>query len=76
MSLFIDNNENVQKYKWGLWVIHKLLLTGVYGMIFSMYNSSWRERLPGKLLHQTLTSSLAHNCLSLVAYCFSSFVSS
>ncbi|KAH0856181.1 hypothetical protein HID58_084442 [Brassica napus] len=46
VSLFIDNNENVQKYKWGLWVIHKLLLTGVYGMIFSMYNSSWRERLP------------------------------
>jgi hypothetical protein len=52
VPLFIDNNENGKTFKWGLWIIHKLLLTGVYGMVFLMYNSRWREKLPGKLIRR------------------------
>jgi hypothetical protein len=48
VPLFIDNNENGKTFKWGLWIIHKLLLTGVYGMVFLMYNSRWREKLPAR----------------------------
>ncbi|CAN6970110.1 hypothetical protein IGI04_033296 [Brassica rapa subsp. trilocularis] len=71
VSLFIDNNENVQKYKWGLWVIHKLLLTGVYGMIFLMYNSSWRERLPARpAFYKYITIMFALYGLYLVASAF------
>lgn len=50
VPLFIEDNEQMQKLKWGLWVIHKLLLAGIYGMIFFMYNSKWRERLPGNYI--------------------------
>lgn len=45
IQLFDVSNNGSQ---WALWVIHKLLLTGVYGLIFFMYRSTWRERLPGE----------------------------
>lgn len=45
IQLFDVSNNGSQ---WALWVIHKLLLTGVYGLIFFMYRSRWRERLPGE----------------------------
>lgn len=61
VPLFIDNNEHIQKFKWGLWVIHKLLLAGIYGMIFFMYNSKWRERLPGKYIYH---SHPPYGCIS------------
>lgn len=48
ISLFIDDGESRSRVKWGLWVIHKLLLTAVYGIILFMYNSDWRERLPAR----------------------------
>ncbi|KAK4781499.1 hypothetical protein SAY86_015601 [Trapa natans] len=48
IPLFIDNEENPLKIKWGLWVIHRLLLTAVYGCIIFMYNSRWMERLPAR----------------------------
>lgn len=34
--------------KWSLWVVHRLVLTAVYGFILFMYLSKQRERLPGK----------------------------
>ncbi|KAF6171388.1 hypothetical protein GIB67_009529 [Kingdonia uniflora] len=46
IPLFIDNDETTNRLKWGLWVVHKLLLTGVYGFILFMHHSKWRERLP------------------------------
>ncbi|XP_010546644.1 PREDICTED: transmembrane protein adipocyte-associated 1 [Tarenaya hassleriana] len=68
VPLFIDNAENIQKFKWGLWVIHKLLLTGVYGMIFFMYNSKWRERLPARpAFYKYVTIMFALNGFSLFA---------
>ncbi|ESQ32274.1 hypothetical protein EUTSA_v10004666mg [Eutrema salsugineum] len=71
VPLFIDNNENIQKFKWGLWVIHKLLLTGVYGMIFLMYNSRWRERLPARpAFYKYITIMFALYGLYLVASAF------
>lgn len=48
IPLFIDDGESRSRVKWGLWVIHKLLLTAVYGIILFMYNSDWRERLPAR----------------------------
>ena len=49
IPLFIDSNDQTHKMKWGLWVLHRLVLTAIYGLILFMYNSKWRERLPGKL---------------------------
>uniref|UniRef100_A0A1J3E4Z5 Transmembrane protein adipocyte-associated 1 n=1 Tax=Noccaea caerulescens TaxID=107243 RepID=A0A1J3E4Z5_NOCCA len=72
VPLFVDdNNENIQKFKWGLWVIHKLILTGVYGMIFLMYNSKWRERLPARpAFYKYITIMFALYGVYLVASVF------
>ncbi|KAL0744384.1 hypothetical protein Bca4012_085897 [Brassica carinata] len=68
VQLFIDNDEHIQKLKWGLWVIHKLLLASIYGMIFFMYNSKHRERLPARpAFYKYITCMLALNGLSLFA---------
>ncbi|KAK4273519.1 hypothetical protein QN277_021902 [Acacia crassicarpa] len=48
VPLFIDSSENSHHVKWNLWVVHKLLLTAVYGFILFMYHSRWRERLPAR----------------------------
>lgn len=48
VPLFIDENLGAQKVKWGLWIVHKLFLMAAYGLILFMYNSRWRERLPGR----------------------------
>jgi hypothetical protein len=50
VPLFIDTDYGTPRVKWNLWVVHKLVLTIVYGLILFMYHSRWRERLPGKLL--------------------------
>jgi hypothetical protein len=50
VSLFIDADQGTGG-KWGLWILHKLVLTGVYGVIVFMYHSRWRDRLPGNWLH-------------------------
>ncbi|XP_027353023.1 transmembrane protein adipocyte-associated 1 homolog [Abrus precatorius] len=48
VPLFVDSNEHTHHVKWNLWVVHKLVLTAVYGFILFMYRSGWRERLPAK----------------------------
>ncbi|KAF7817870.1 transmembrane protein adipocyte-associated 1-like protein [Senna tora] len=48
IPVYIDRNEPAQRVKWNLWVVHKLLLTAVYGFILFMYHSRWRERLPAR----------------------------
>ncbi|KAK2977366.1 hypothetical protein RJ640_013345 [Escallonia rubra] len=48
IPLFIDDNEDTHRMKWGLWVVHKLILSAVYGFILFMYKSKWRERLPAR----------------------------
>lgn len=47
--LFIDVDQGTGG-KWGLWILHKLVLTGVYGLIVFMHHSRWRDRLPGNWL--------------------------
>ncbi|ESW19103.1 hypothetical protein PHAVU_006G096700 [Phaseolus vulgaris] len=49
IPLFVDSNENTNHVKWNLLVVHKLLLTAVYGFIMFMYHSGWRETLPAKI---------------------------
>ncbi|KAH0933853.1 hypothetical protein HID58_010970 [Brassica napus] len=52
----------------GLDLLLKLLLAGIYGMIFFMYNSKWRERLPARpAFYKYITCMLALNGLSLFA---------
>ncbi|OIT07531.1 PREDICTED: transmembrane protein adipocyte-associated 1 homolog [Nicotiana attenuata] len=51
--------------QWALWVVHKLLLTGVYGLIFFMYRSRWRERLPARPAFQNYISIMF--CLNATA---------
>ncbi|ONM09484.1 hypothetical protein ZEAMMB73_Zm00001d034063 [Zea mays] len=47
VPLFIDADQGTGG-KWGLWILHKLVLTGVYGLIVFMHHSRWRNRLPAK----------------------------
>ncbi|KAM0937483.1 putative transmembrane protein TP [Dioscorea sansibarensis] len=48
IPLFIDASESTNRVKWGLWIVHKLLLTAIYGFILFMHHSKWRERLPAR----------------------------
>ncbi|OVA00795.1 Uncharacterized protein family [Macleaya cordata] len=48
VPLFIDTDQTTNRVKWGLLLIHKLLLTTVYGFILYMHHSKWRERLPAR----------------------------
>ncbi|KAK1360345.1 transmembrane protein adipocyte-associated 1-like [Heracleum sosnowskyi] len=77
IPLFIDDGENRNRVKWGLWAVHKLLLTAVYGIILFMYNSDWKERLPARpafykyaiiMFCLNVTASLA--CLLLTGHGF------
>ncbi|KAM1994688.1 hypothetical protein COP2_010712 [Malus domestica] len=48
IPLFIDNNDRAHRTKWALWVVHRLVITAIYGFILFMYHSKWRERLPAR----------------------------
>ncbi|KAL4303727.1 hypothetical protein GQ457_10G014220 [Hibiscus cannabinus] len=48
VPLFIDNSKHPHQVKWGLWVVHRLVLTSIYGLLLFMYKSKWRERLPAR----------------------------
>ncbi|KAM1549530.1 hypothetical protein ACFX15_010092 [Malus domestica] len=48
IPLFIDNNDRAHRTKWALWVVHRLVITAIYGFILFMYHSRWRERLPAR----------------------------
>ncbi|XP_057961034.1 protein CANDIDATE G-PROTEIN COUPLED RECEPTOR 2 [Malania oleifera] len=48
VPLFIDDDESPHRVKWGLWVVHRLVLTAIYGFILFMYHSRWKERLPAR----------------------------
>ncbi|KAK8634177.1 hypothetical protein V6N13_015005 [Hibiscus sabdariffa] len=68
IPMFIDNSEHTHKVKWGLWVVHKLVLTAIYGSILFMYHSKWRERLPGRpAFYKYVTIMFILNALALLA---------
>jgi hypothetical protein len=68
IPLFIDSNQDSHKIKWGLWVVHKFVLTAVYGLILFMYHSNWRERLPARpAFYKYTVIMFALNALSLLA---------
>lgn len=69
VPLFIDADHGTGG-KWGLLFLHKLVLTGVYGVIVFMYHSRWRDRLPAKpAYYHYVCAMLALNGLSLFG-CF------
>lgn len=68
IPLFIDLNGSKNKVKWGLWVVHKLLLTAVYGSILFMHHTKWRERLPAKpAFYNYIAIMLCLNAIALFA---------
>ncbi|CAM0876308.1 unnamed protein product [Alopecurus aequalis] len=69
VPLFIDADQGTGG-KWGLWILHKLVITGVYGVIVFMYHSRWRDRLPAKpAYYHYVCAMLALNGMSLFG-CF------
>ncbi|XP_061364931.1 protein CANDIDATE G-PROTEIN COUPLED RECEPTOR 2-like [Gastrolobium bilobum] len=46
VPLFNRNVGSTHTIKWGLWVIHKLLLAAAYGFILFVHFSEWKEKLP------------------------------
>ncbi|KAJ8769747.1 hypothetical protein K2173_005953 [Erythroxylum novogranatense] len=68
IPLFIDNNEEQLTKKWNLWVIHRLVLTAVYGLILWMYHSQWRDRLPARpAFYKYIAIMFTLNLLALLA---------
>lgn len=68
IPLFIDDIDNPHRVKWGLWVVHRLVLTAVYGSILFMYHSRWRERLPARpAFYRYVIIMLIMNALALFA---------
>ncbi|KAJ1417076.1 Transmembrane protein [Sesbania bispinosa] len=68
VPVFSDSNEHTHHGKWNLWVVHKLLLTAVYGFILFMYHSRWRERLPAKpAFYKYVTIMFTLNAIALFA---------
>ncbi|XP_074320895.1 protein CANDIDATE G-PROTEIN COUPLED RECEPTOR 2-like [Silene latifolia] len=47
IPLFIENGD-AHRMKWGLWMVHKLVIITAYGFVLFMYHSKWRERLPAR----------------------------
>ncbi|KAH7571979.1 hypothetical protein JRO89_XS04G0178400 [Xanthoceras sorbifolium] len=68
VPLFIDSSEHPHHVKWGLWVVHRLVLTAVYGFILFMYHSKWRERLPARpAFYKYIVIMFIQNALALFA---------
>uniref|UniRef100_A0A1D1XY38 Transmembrane protein adipocyte-associated 1 n=1 Tax=Anthurium amnicola TaxID=1678845 RepID=A0A1D1XY38_9ARAE len=71
VPLFIDNSNmsnRVKTVKWGLWIVHKLLLAAVYGIILFMHHTKWKERLPARPVFYTYISAmLLLNVIALLA---------
>lgn len=68
IPLFIDSNGQSPHVKWGLWVVHRLVLTAVYGIILFMYHSKWRERLPARpAFYKYISIMFILNALALFA---------
>ncbi|URE24407.1 putative membrane protein [Musa troglodytarum] len=66
VPLFADKNKTANGGRWGLWIIHKMLLTAVYGFIFFMHHSKWRERLPARpAFYKYVCAMLLLNTMSL-----------
>ncbi|XP_057427047.1 protein CANDIDATE G-PROTEIN COUPLED RECEPTOR 2-like [Lotus japonicus] len=68
IPLFIDTDHSIPHVKWNLWVVHKLVLTLVYGLILFMYHSRWRERLPARpAFYKYVTVMFILNAIALFA---------
>ncbi|KAG6490773.1 protein CANDIDATE G-PROTEIN COUPLED RECEPTOR 2-like [Zingiber officinale] len=71
VPLFADSNDKENRARWSLWIVHKLLLTAVYGFIFFMHQSKWRERLPARpSFYKYVCAMLLLNTMSLFGCLF------
>ncbi|CAO2837162.1 unnamed protein product [Amaranthus hypochondriacus] len=67
VPLFVESKD-AHGMKWGMWIVHKLVPTAVYGSIIFMYHSSWRERLPARpAYYKYITIMFGVNALALFA---------
>lgn len=46
VPLFFDDVGSTYRTKWGMWIIHTLLLTAVYGFILFVHFAKWGKKLP------------------------------
>jgi len=69
VPLFDYDHETGHLFKWGFWIIHKLILSAMYGFILFMHHSKWKETLPG------IDKSVPWYVLSFKSYLFVSFLS-
>ncbi|XP_052477226.1 protein CANDIDATE G-PROTEIN COUPLED RECEPTOR 2-like [Gossypium raimondii] len=68
VPLFIDNSKHLRQIKWGLWVVHRLVLIAIYGSVLFMYHSKWRERL-WVLVNTSLLSIYNPNIIYISILC-------
>ncbi|GLT25205.1 hypothetical protein SLA2020_003500 [Shorea laevis] len=67
VPLFIDVGSS-HRGKWGLWIIHNILLTAVYSFILFVHFSKWREKLPPRpAFHNYVIVMFAINATALFA---------
>ncbi|CAL1381597.1 unnamed protein product [Linum trigynum] len=46
VPLFVEGLENTQRMKWGMWIIHQLLIFGAYGFVLFVHFSGGKDKLP------------------------------
>ncbi|KAG0483817.1 hypothetical protein HPP92_011901 [Vanilla planifolia] len=66
VPMFLDGVGPSNHVKWGLWIVHKLLLAAVYVLILFMYHSKWREMLPGTSSRTNLAQPAFRNYICVM----------
>ncbi|KAG9153221.1 hypothetical protein Leryth_021242 [Lithospermum erythrorhizon] len=67
MPLFMDV-EITDQGTWGVWFIHKLLLTAAYGYILFVHYSKWKDKLPPRpAFYNYVMIMFATNVVALTA---------
>ncbi|CAI0431693.1 unnamed protein product [Linum tenue] len=46
VPLFVEGLESTQRMKWGMWIIHQLLIFGAYGFVLFVHFSGGKDKLP------------------------------
>ncbi|MQM16787.1 hypothetical protein Taro_049747 [Colocasia esculenta] len=68
VPLFVDSSNTTSRVKWGLWIVLKLLLAAVYGILLFMHHTKWRERLPARpIFYKYISAMFLVNAIALLA---------
>ncbi|CAN1795870.1 Protein CANDIDATE G-PROTEIN COUPLED RECEPTOR 2 [Linum perenne] len=68
VPLFLEGPESAQRMKWGLWLIHQLLITGAYGFVLFVHFSGGKDKLPPRpAFHNYISMMFTINAMGLFA---------